>query len=257
MRVGSAGRVLRQRRGTARSGITPRESCAVVRVSASTPSATCSVPARRAFSALHGIGASSDQSTFTVAVVELEAVEVGDEVARQVLLADAARGTASARSSSRARRAAPRPPRRRAAARRPPARRARARARPGAPHASSPPCARSRATSASVSRCAPPSGTGKPCCWPSPHSTQPNSAPPAESGVRSACSALPASSHAAALAAEALLRQPPHRHQREAREVAAAPSARARPRSRALPRSGGNGRSSASMNGSPACSHDP
>ena len=56
---------------------------------------------------------------------------------------------------------------------------------------------RSRATSASVIRPAPPRGTGQPSDCPMPHSTQPYSALPAESGVTSACSALPASRRAA------------------------------------------------------------
>jgi hypothetical protein len=50
------------------SGIRPRASCELVRVSASTPSATWTVPALRASSAVQGIGASSDQSTLTVAL---------------------------------------------------------------------------------------------------------------------------------------------------------------------------------------------
>ena len=51
-----------------------------------------------------------------------------------------------------------------------------------------------RRTRASVRPWAPPTGTGNPSCWPMHISSQPSSALPDDSGVRSACSAQPAKS---------------------------------------------------------------
>src|SRR5215207_9897351 len=52
-----------------------------------------------------------------------------------------------------------------------------------------PPLLVSRSTSASVIRCAPPTGTGQPTSWPSIASSHPYTADPASSGDRSVCRA--------------------------------------------------------------------
>ena len=74
-----------------------------------------------------------------------------------------------------------------------------------------PPLLVSRSTSASVIRCAPPSGTGQPTSWPSMASSQPYTAEPASSGDRSVCSAQPAISDRRALTGEHLRAEPARR----------------------------------------------
>ena len=107
------------------------------------------------------------------------AVQRGRATARARARARAGRGRAAARRRRRAPRGAPRPRARRAVARRP--------ARPPRttialdPRAARDPaaaCLAAARTSASVSRPAPPSGTGKPSCWPSPTQDHRRRAPP-------------------------------------------------------------------------------
>ena len=73
----------------------------------------------------------------------------------------------------------------------------------GAPVTTCPPSARSRVANASLSRPAPPSGTGKPTVCPSMASNRPISPDPADVEARSACAALPATSIRAPRPAEA------------------------------------------------------
>ena len=73
-----------------RAGTSPCASSAPYRVAASMLVQTCTVPARCASGARHGIGPESAQSTLNVRVVVLEAVERADERGGEVLLADEA-----------------------------------------------------------------------------------------------------------------------------------------------------------------------
>ena len=76
-----------------------------------------------------------------------------------------------------------------------------------------------RATSAAVSRPAPPSGTGHPSRWPRPTSVIPNSAPPGVSGVMSGMQRVAGEHARGRVAAESLDDEAAHGEQAEAREV--------------------------------------
>ncbi len=187
------------------------------------------MPARRASGAVHGTAPFSVQSTLNTDWSHVKRRRSSRTCARTCAPCRRGRGTGAARRRRRARRvcAAISSPR----VRTPTARPLRTMTlSTGALHSSRPPFAERRATSASVRRPAPPSGTGQPMSCPRLHRIHPKNPLNTSPGARSACRAEPANSRRASFGAELLGDEPLHGEQGETREAdrPLAPGARAR-----------------------------
>ena len=231
------------------AGTSPRASAELDSVSASTLSATCSVPARRAGSADHGIGRSRFQSTFTVALSHSKRPHVVEQLRGQVLGAheievERRRADVGEHRPRRPHFVAARAHRDRApiadhdaidgrvahdlATPRAEARHERGGELAGTTFGNRPADALGRARTAPTRRS--------------------RRAPPPARGRRAA--PHPASSRRARVGAELLLAHPPHREQREPRDARPAVGPRASTASRALAAIGGVGVNSAASSGS-------